>query len=49
MNAWGEALSRSVSLVLGIYLLVRGMDNVDRDLPPSWRPWWNRLFPKQRA
>lgn len=49
MSAWGLALSRSVSLVLGIYLLVRGMDNVDRDLPPSWRLWWNQLFPKHQA
>jgi len=49
MSAWGLALSRSVGLVLGIYLLVRGMDNVDRGLPRAWRRWWDRLFPKHHA
>jgi hypothetical protein len=48
-NPWGLALSRNVSLVLGAYLLVRGMDNIDRDLPRGWRPRWDRLFPKHRA
>lgn len=49
MSTWGLALSRSVGLVLGVYLLVRGMDNVDRDLPRTWRARWDRLFPKHHA
>jgi hypothetical protein len=41
-------LARTVGLMAGIYIIVRGLDNMDRDLPPSWRPLWDRLFPKKR-
>src|ERR1700692_3992341 len=33
----------------GIYLLVRGMDNMDRDLPNGWRHHWEILFPKRNT
>lgn len=44
---WGLTLSRGITIVGGIYLLVRGMDNMDRDLPRRWRPHWEALFPKR--
>ncbi len=33
----GLFLSRGIAVVGGIYLLVRGMDNMERDLPRRWR------------
>jgi hypothetical protein len=42
----GMALSRWVAIVGGIYLLVRGLDNMERDLPRSWQPHWHALFAK---
>ena len=33
----GLMLSRGIAIVGGIYLLVRGMDNMERDLPRRWR------------
>ena len=42
-----EFVSGAVAVIVGIYLLVRGLDNMDRDLPYSWRPVWVKLFPKR--
>ena len=46
-SEFGMALSHGVTLIGGIYLLVRGMDNVERDLPYGWRRQWARIFPKR--
>ena len=43
----GLALSRGIAIVGAIYLLVRGMDNMERGLPQSWRPHWHALFSKR--
>jgi hypothetical protein len=40
-------LSKGVGILGGIYLLVRGMDNMDEDLPPMLRRVWDRVFPKR--
>jgi hypothetical protein len=46
-SASGLILSRGIAIVGGIYLLVRGMDNMARDLPRRWRSHWESLFPKR--
>src|SRR5258707_14217404 len=38
------AFANSVGLLAGIYILVRGLDNMDRDLPSLWRPLSDKLF-----
>jgi hypothetical protein len=43
---WGA--TKLIGVMAGIYIIVRGLDNLDRDLPPSWRPIWDRIFPKQK-
>ena len=47
-SASGLILSRGIAIVGGIYLLVRGMDNMERGLPASWRPFWQTFFPVSR-
>jgi hypothetical protein len=37
-------LPKAVGILAGIYVLVRGLDNMSRDLPVSWSAWWNQLF-----
>jgi hypothetical protein len=41
-------LSKAIGLLAGVYVMVRGLDNMSRDLPPPWMPWWDRLFPRKR-
>ena len=38
--------TRAIGILGGIYILVRGMDNVDKGLPSSWwsRRVWDRFF-----
>ena len=43
---WG--VNRIIGTMAGIYIIIRGLDNMDRDLPPSWRPLWDSFFPKQK-
>ena len=45
-SPFGITLSHGVAIVGGIYLLVRGLDNMERGLPRSWRPHWHALFPR---
>ena len=28
----------------GVYIVVRGLDNIDQGLPERWRPAWRRIF-----
>jgi hypothetical protein len=44
LSALEIALANSVGLLAGIYVLVRGLDNVDRGLPERWRPVWDKVF-----
>ena len=46
-SASGLILSRGIAIVGGIYLLVRGMDNMARDLPRRWRAHLESLSPKR--
>ncbi len=40
----GWLLSKGVGTSAGIYVMVRGLDNIDKGLPPKWRGKWNRIF-----
>jgi hypothetical protein len=41
-------LSKATGILAGVYVLVRGLDNMNRDLPIRWMPWWRHLFPSSR-
>jgi len=43
-NPLGEFLYKATPVILAIYLLVRGLDNIGEDLPAGWRASWTRLF-----
>jgi hypothetical protein len=40
-------LLMGAGVLTSVYILVRGMDNMDQDLPPTWRLVWDRAFPKR--
>jgi hypothetical protein len=40
----GWLLSKSVGTSAGIYVMVRGLDNIDKGLSPKWRGKWERIF-----
>ena len=44
-SAYGQFLRKAAGVIGGIYIFVRGMDNVSRGLPSRWRKTWNRVFP----
>jgi hypothetical protein len=39
-----KALGKAIGVVGGIYLLVRGLDNIDSDLPLVFRAKWDYIF-----
>ena len=45
-NAWtlGSRAAHVLALMGGVYLVVRGLDNIDHGLPERWRPAWRRVF-----
>lgn len=45
-SPFGIFLSNSLSYAASIYLMVRGLDNMESDLPIRWRPTWARFFSK---
>jgi hypothetical protein len=53
-STWGVLLSKSVGISPGIYIMVRGLDNIDKGRPwPKWLPrnWdslWSRVFHSKR-
>jgi hypothetical protein len=38
-----------LALMGGVYIVVRGLDNIDQGLPERWRPAWRRVFGDTRA
>jgi hypothetical protein len=40
----GHLLSEAAGLSAGVYIFVRGMDNIAQDLPVGWRLMWHRVF-----
>jgi len=40
-------LSKSVGVLGGIYVMVRGLDNMDMALPTRWHGLWDRIFCKR--
>ena len=43
-SAIGSQALHILTLMGGIYIIVRGMDNIDQNLPSRWRPAWQRVF-----
>jgi hypothetical protein len=43
----GSVVQPYLGILFGIYILVRGLDNIDRGLPVHWRDSWDKWFPKQ--
>lgn len=43
-SRFAELIYRTTPVIVAVYLLVRGLDNIGEDLPPRWREWWLRLF-----
>jgi hypothetical protein len=41
---FGWLLLKSAGVSAGIYVLVRGLDNVEQGLTKSWRTRWDRVF-----
>jgi len=43
-SQFAELIYRTTPVIVAVYLLVRGLDNIGEDLPPRWRELWPRLF-----
>jgi hypothetical protein len=43
-SVWGVLLPKGIGASAGVYIMVRGLDNMEKGLPVSWRATWNRLF-----
>jgi hypothetical protein len=41
---WAPWAWTAVGTLAGLYVFVRGMDNIGQDLPARWRPVWRWLF-----
>jgi hypothetical protein len=40
-------LSKSIGVLGGIYIMVRGLDNMEKALPAGWRNIWELIFCKR--
>jgi hypothetical protein len=40
----GSRAAHILTLMAGVYIVVRGLDNIAQDLPARWRPVWRRIF-----
>jgi hypothetical protein len=40
----GSRAAHMLALMGGVYIVVRGLDNIDQGLPKRWRPAWGRIF-----
>ena len=40
----GTRAAHILTLMAGVYIVVRGLDNMAQDLPHRWRPAWRRIF-----
>ena len=40
----GSRAAHMLALMGGVYIVVRGLDNIDQGLPERWRPAWRRIF-----
>jgi hypothetical protein len=42
-----QSLPTTMSLLGGVYVMVRGLDNVQRGLNPTWKRRWRIIFPQR--
>jgi len=47
--ALGSRAAHVLALMGGVYIMVRGIDNIDQGRPGRWRPAWRRIFGDIRA
>lgn len=40
----GSRAAHMLTLMGGVYIVVRALDNIGQGLPPRWRPGWRRIF-----
>lgn len=40
-----DLIAKIVAILGGVYIIVRGLDNIDRRLPEFFRPVWKKAFP----
>jgi hypothetical protein len=45
----GSRAAHMLALMGGVYIVVRGLDNIEQALPGRWRPAWRRIFGDARA
>jgi hypothetical protein len=43
-SPFGMELQKSYGILAGLYIFVRGMDNIRNGMPFSWRASWDRVF-----
>src|SRR3954453_12235985 len=50
-SSWtlGSRAAHVLAVMGGVYIVVRGIDNIDQGLPGRWRPAWRRIFGDIRA
>ena len=41
---WGKFLSQYLGYIAGVYVIVRGLDNIERGLSPAERSKWRPIF-----
>jgi hypothetical protein len=44
VSFWAAWAWSVVGWLAGLYIFVRGMDNIGQDLPTTWRSVWHRFF-----
>jgi MFS superfamily sulfate permease-like transporter len=43
-----ELATRALGLLGGVYIVIRGLDNLDKNIPDQWRRLWDEVFRGKR-
>ena len=46
-NPNGDLGAKLIGVVGGVYIIIRGLDNVERGLPPRLKALWGAVFPRR--
>jgi hypothetical protein len=51
VDSWtlGSRAAHMLALMGGVYIVVRGLDNIEQGLPERWRPAWRSVFGDPQA